>query len=206
MSQHPALPYLRLSEKGKVVTAAEAVRLIRDGDTVATGGFVGIGFAEEIAVALETLYLESEGDAPYAQGKPKNLTLVYAAGQGDGKERGLNHLGHRGLVRLVVRSQDDIAAIRAEIEKHLQPLGRRIYAIVNYDSFTILPDLIDAWTEMVKALVERHYWGVTRYATSGFLRAKLGESLARRGVAPHLYESAEEAHAYLQELERRTVP
>ena len=48
MSQHPALPYLRNSEKGKIVTAAEAVRLIsRDGDTVATGGFVGIGFAEE---------------------------------------------------------------------------------------------------------------------------------------------------------------
>jgi propionate CoA-transferase len=51
MSQHPALPYLRSFEKGKVVSAAEAVRLIRDGDTVATGGFVGIGFAEEIALA-----------------------------------------------------------------------------------------------------------------------------------------------------------
>ena len=51
MSQHPALQFLRLSEKGKVVSAAEAVRLIRDGDTVATGGFVGIGFAEEIALA-----------------------------------------------------------------------------------------------------------------------------------------------------------
>ena len=60
MSQHPALPYLRNSEKGKVVTAAEAVRLIRDGDTVATGGFVGIGFAEEIALALEELYLSAE--------------------------------------------------------------------------------------------------------------------------------------------------
>ena len=56
MSQHPALQFLRLSEKGKVVSAAEAVRLIRDGDTVATGGFVGIGFAEEIAIALEELY------------------------------------------------------------------------------------------------------------------------------------------------------
>jgi len=37
----------------KIVTAAEAVRLIHDGDTVATGGFVGIGFAEGIALALE---------------------------------------------------------------------------------------------------------------------------------------------------------
>ena len=102
MSQHPALPYLRGSEKGKIVTAAEAVRLIRDGDTVATGGFVGIGFAEEIALALEELYLSSETDAPYMQGKPRNLTLVYAAGQGDGKHRGLNHFAHEGLVKRVI--------------------------------------------------------------------------------------------------------
>ena len=39
VSQHPALPYLRNSEKGKIVTAQEAVMLIRDGDTVATGGY-----------------------------------------------------------------------------------------------------------------------------------------------------------------------
>jgi propionate CoA-transferase len=102
MPQHPALPYLRNSEKGKVVTAADAVRLIRDGDTIATGGFVGIGFAEEIALALEELYLSAEGEPPYSTGKPRNLTLVYAAGQGDGKERGLNHLGHEGLVKRVI--------------------------------------------------------------------------------------------------------
>ena len=102
MAQHPALPYLRNSEKGKVVTAAEAVRLIRDGDTVATGGFVGIGFAEEIAIALEELYLSAEAEPPHGTGKPRNLTLVYAAGQGDGKDRGLNHLGHEGLVKRVI--------------------------------------------------------------------------------------------------------
>src|ERR1700751_2833941 len=102
MSQHPALQFLRLSEKGKVVSAAEAVRLIRDGDTVATGGFVGIGFAEEIALALEELYLANEGEPPYTTAKPRNLTLVYAAGQGDGKERGLNHLAHMGLIRRVI--------------------------------------------------------------------------------------------------------
>jgi len=102
MSQHPALPYLRSSEKGKVVTAAEAVRLIRDGDTVATGGFVGIGFAEEIALALEELYLSNEVELPHVAGKPRNLTLVYAAGQGDGKDRGLNHFAHDGLVKRVI--------------------------------------------------------------------------------------------------------
>ena len=93
------LTQLRAPDTGKIVTAKEAVRLIRDGDTVATGGFVGIGFAEEIAVALEAQYLSK--DVPATE-KPRNLTLVYAAGQGDGKERGLNHLGHEGLVRRVV--------------------------------------------------------------------------------------------------------
>jgi propionate CoA-transferase len=102
VAHHPALPYLRNSEKGKIVTAAEAVRLIRDGDTVATGGFVGIGFAEEIALALEELYLSTEIEPLHGTGKPRNLTLVYAAGQGDGKNRGLNHFGHEGLVKRVI--------------------------------------------------------------------------------------------------------
>jgi propionate CoA-transferase len=93
------LTQIRAPDTGKIVTAEEAVRLIRDGDTVATGGFVGIGFAEEIAVALEAQYLSKDISASE---KPRNLTLVYAAGQGDGKERGLNHLGHEGLVRRVV--------------------------------------------------------------------------------------------------------
>jgi propionate CoA-transferase len=129
MSQHPALPFLRLSEKGKVVTAAEAVRLIRDGDTVATGGFVGIGFAEEIALAVEAHYLEREGDAPSAPGKMKNLTLVYAAGQGDGKDRGLNHFAHAGLVKRVVGGHWGLApklqkmAITNEIEAYNLPQG-----------------------------------------------------------------------------------
>jgi propionate CoA-transferase len=80
--------------KNKVVTAAEAAALIKDGSTVATGGFVGNGFAEEIAIAVENHFLET--------GRPANLTLMYAAGQGDGKTKGLNHLGHEGLVTRVI--------------------------------------------------------------------------------------------------------
>ncbi|HUN90629.1 MAG TPA: acyl CoA:acetate/3-ketoacid CoA transferase [Burkholderiaceae bacterium] len=87
---------------GKIVSARDAVRLIHDGDTVATGGFVGIGFAENIAVALEDYFLGKRGEYAQAQGSPRDLTLVYAAGQGDGKDRGLNHLGHEGLVKRVI--------------------------------------------------------------------------------------------------------
>ncbi len=102
MVDHPALAYLKAHEKGKVVSAADAVRLIRDGDTVATGGFVGIGFAEEIALALEQRFLGSCDVEAATPGSPRDLTLVYAAGQGDGRERGLNHFAHAGLVRRII--------------------------------------------------------------------------------------------------------
>ncbi len=101
-THHAQLAALNQTRSGKIVSAAEAVRLIRDGDTVATGGFVGIGFAEEIAIALEDLYLSNEGHAAQAGGSARNLTLVYAAGQGDGKRKGLNHLAHEGLVKRVI--------------------------------------------------------------------------------------------------------
>lgn len=92
----------QLSSTGKIVSASEAVSRIRDGDTVATGGFVGIGFAENIAVALEQRFIDARENDPHGLGSPRGLTLVYAAGQGDGKERGLNHFGHDGLVDRVI--------------------------------------------------------------------------------------------------------
>jgi propionate CoA-transferase len=115
------------TRRNKIVTAAEAVRLVHDGDTVATSGFVGIGFAEEIAVALESRFLATQLET--GVGSPAGLTLVYAAGQGDGQSRGLNHLGHLGMVRRVVGGHWGLVpalqklAVENQIEAYNLPQG-----------------------------------------------------------------------------------
>ncbi len=80
--------------KNKVVSAEEAMRLIRPGDTLCTSGFVGIGTPDALLEALARRFDDN--------GEPRNLTLVFAAGQGDGKVRGLNRLGRDGLLKRVV--------------------------------------------------------------------------------------------------------
>ena len=71
----------------KVNSAFDAIKVIRDGDTVLISGFVGIGTPDELLVALEKSFLET--------GHPKNLTLVFAAAPGDGAElNGSNHAQH----------------------------------------------------------------------------------------------------------------
>ncbi len=97
-----------------------------------------------------------------------------------------------------VKNLQTVQEIEAAVEKILAPVQKKVYTIVNYDNFTILPDLVDDYTDMVKRLVDRFYSSVTRYTTSTFLRMKLGDALQKRDVAPHIYESRQAAHQKLK--------
>jgi propionate CoA-transferase len=77
--------------RDKVVTATEAVRLIRNDDFLVVEGFAGQGYAEELVLALEERYLSS--------GAPRDLSIVFTVAQGDRGERGMGHLCHDGLLR-----------------------------------------------------------------------------------------------------------
>ena len=99
---------------------------------------------------------------------------------------------------LHVRSSADIEAIRSRVTKVCAPLGKRVKTIVNYDNFSIAPDLEDEYVKMVKFVVSEYYSDVTRYTTSAFLRMKLGDELKKRNLAPHIFQSKEEAREALE--------
>jgi propionate CoA-transferase len=77
------------------VTADEAVKVIRSGDTLVVGGSCG-GHAvpEALMAALGRRFL--------AEGEPRDITAMHPVGIGDGATLGANHFAHEGLLRRIV--------------------------------------------------------------------------------------------------------
>ncbi len=80
--------------KKPVITAAEAAMLVQDGMTFTTSGFVASAMPEAINKALEKRFVET--------GSPKNLTLYYAAAQGNRDGSGADHFAHEGMLKRVI--------------------------------------------------------------------------------------------------------
>ena len=66
--------------KNKIVSAADALAIVHDGDTIAFSGFVGTGTPDELIHELERRFLET--------GNPRDLTLVFAAAPATARSAG----------------------------------------------------------------------------------------------------------------------
>jgi propionate CoA-transferase len=105
----------------KVIAPEAVAELIRDGDTLAVGGFVGLSVPEEPLIALARRF--------DLFAVPRDLTLLFAAGQGDGEARGLNRLARDGLVRRVIGAHWGLVpalgvlAVDERVEAYCLPQG-----------------------------------------------------------------------------------
>ncbi|NCN96600.1 MAG: acyl CoA:acetate/3-ketoacid CoA transferase [Rhodoferax sp.] len=105
----------------KVVSAAQAIALLRDDDTVCCSGFGANGVPVELILALEQRFLET--------GAPRDLTLLFGGGPGDTAQDGANHFAHPGLIKRVegghygMVPQIGKMAMAGQIEAYNLPLG-----------------------------------------------------------------------------------
>jgi propionate CoA-transferase len=94
-----------------------------------------------------------------------------------------------------VRKKSDIADLQKVLVDACVKAGRRVNAVVNHDGCRIAEDLYDDYAEMIQYMMKHYYKTTARYSTSSFMRLKMQEALSKRGLQPHIFESADEAHA-----------
>ncbi|MYZ50775.1 acyl CoA:acetate/3-ketoacid CoA transferase [Malikia spinosa] len=80
--------------KSKIVTAEQAIGLIHDGDTLVCSGFGVVGVPDELLLALQQRFEASQS--------PRDLTLIFGGGPGDGKEQGINRIAIDGLIQRAI--------------------------------------------------------------------------------------------------------
>ncbi len=97
-----------------------------------------------------------------------------------------------------VRKKADVDDLQKVLVEACKKAGRRVNSVVNHDGCRIAEDLYDRYADMIEYMLEHHYATTTRYSTSAFMRMKMQEALAKRGLQPHIYERKEEAHAFLE--------
>ncbi|MCZ6498375.1 MAG: acyl CoA:acetate/3-ketoacid CoA transferase, partial [Gammaproteobacteria bacterium] len=83
----------------------------------------------------------------------------------------MNYAGMR------VRNAQDVDTIIAAVDRLLEPLGKRVNSIVNYEGFSVDDEAMDTYMDAVRYVEKKYYLKVSRFTNSGFLRLKLGKEL-----------------------------
>ncbi|MBO1305584.1 acetate CoA-transferase YdiF [Enterococcus sp. 669A] len=82
-------------KQSKIISATEAIRLVKDGDVV---GFCGAGGGiTEPTQLITALAKQFEEEA-----QPKDITIIHTTGLGDRNDRGLSPLAKKGLIKRII--------------------------------------------------------------------------------------------------------
>jgi hypothetical protein len=207
------------------MSAGEAVRIIVDCDTIATSGVVGSGLPEARAVALEARFLES--------GMRRRLTLVHAAGPGDGADRRIfleGRIDLRRASRLTLADRVrydagenilflnfecltldtdtdadvDVLALEAVLERRITAIGHRVRVIVNDDNFGLARAAAETSGAVVAHNQERYFLSSSRHSSSAFFRRQLAGHLAPARLERTVYRDPQGAKNGLRRRPART--
>lgn len=91
----------------KILTAEEAVRLVKSGMTLAVSSFLAYGLPESLCKALGRRFEET--------GEPRDLTLFYSSPVGIPDGSGCDHFAHEGMLRRVVAGHWNLHPALAEM-------------------------------------------------------------------------------------------
>ncbi|SLN44285.1 Acetate CoA-transferase YdiF [Roseovarius albus] len=99
-----------------------------------------------------------------------------------------------------IKKKADIEDLNKVLKDAFEATGQRVKTVMNQNQFRIADDLYDAYALLIEQLVSEYSLSTVRYTTSAFMRLKMKETLSKRGVQPHIFESQDEAHQAIQSL------
>jgi len=104
-----------------------------------------------------------------------------------------------------VKTVEDVDLVRREVERSCRSIGKPVALVANYDGFYLDPAVSDTYFSMIAYLEQRYYSSASRYSTSAFMRLKLGEGLSERHVAPHIFETQDDAQQFARSQRKAEV-
>lgn len=132
----------------KFINAQEAANIIKDNSTVAVDAFISFCLADDILGEIENRFIN--------EGHPHSLSVVNVAGiGGDGKDRGINHFAHKGLMRRFLCSNLSLA--------------NKVYPLIMENAFPCFMIPQGVLSHMMRAIASRKPGVITEVGMKTFV-------------------------------------
>ncbi len=164
----------------KFITATEAAAMIKDNSTVGINGFISFCLADDILTEIENRYISEK--------HPRNISVVNVAGVGgDGKDRGMNHLAHEGLMKRLLCSNLSLA--------------NKVYPLIMNNAFPTFMIPQGVLANMMRAITSGKPGVITKVGMHTFVDPRVDGGRINKAA----YDSGDEVVSLCQNLRERII-